>query len=391
MFRYYILVIATITTTANASDGFYGGKLAQGDFECARKSAMQYVRENSRQPLEELCESLSQLRFDVAKKNTPQMAANYLIKREDELAVGHTTPLNTLSYAWLRSSIRNRIEALHASSHINQWIANNSQSSRYRLRILKPLDWPLMGKVSQVTSQKMVKCPQHMQHLDAQMAPGFEAYYFDAFMKRGCFRLKDETKDVGCVVDQSELDMTITAKVMFAAMNPLDPRIQMEVFILETQHKINGQFLPGYGFIGSLNDFSNNPYDGFQTSLSFQTSLMTLYHPPRCFAKVYFEEAKKHWQAALAWDKEDEQALINHLGAFHFYWDVAMRQKRGSAALGEWLAEGAYQAFGRTMELNKQAWPSLHDGVFNDLTLESFIDGYRKNVKVIKLDTIEKR
>jgi hypothetical protein len=348
----HIFVILLLAKAVYGAGGLYGTDKAHADFMSKTRGAVQYVADQcDNRSLEELTNTLSKLRFQIAKKHTPDIAKNFLILRDQEEALGHSTPLIAFEYTWLRGAIRDFLPRLIPS---DEWTQEGC--SRFRLRIMSRKSWPSSRALSEATHQKMRQNPPHLDAIDLDMVSGFDYYHFDAFLKRGCFRLLDERMKTSHVVDPQYLDTRLLQKIY-------TPRKDVKVFYFDTEHLVNGVFLPGFRYIGAYED-------------SIDKALVMLIHPPKCYVKAYFEETTRAWDRVRAWNGENVTELYTLMGTFHYYWGITMKLKRGSAALGGWLSQGLYNKFQNDFELDKAIAPSVDNLIHSSPTLTRFLNKY---------------
>lgn len=388
----------------------YGGEKGNSLFQEESKKAIQSIRQafkfyrenpttRKKDTLRNLTLRIANKRADIAKKTGSKNEKDFSIFRMTSESEYATTPLFPDNYKEMRHFLQERLVSLLSQPATNQWVLDGS--TRYRLRVMEPKDWPTTCKAKDFKLyQSALAEGVILKEGPVKIATDniLDMNYFKDFVMKGnVYNSKDNnffwyssdlqelaiknldkseilkrhrTLDV-VMEDWKNLDLSLLIEQRLIEQRHLNSPDKARLVRVDIEHKINDKYVPGYGLIGLIPNYDE--------IVAHDISLM-LCHPGKVYLSPLVEHYEELLEAAILADSQSTKEILEKVGLFHDFWLITMPFVRGGATDGEWIAEALYESHGYTHEIDKIQAPS--NASFMYWSIREFLENYTKAVKL---------
>ncbi len=417
------------SSQASSSILLYGGKEGNDIFQEASKKVIGALKKTFElyrnlpdtrrdDTLRNLILKTAKGRADIARQTKTGFADEFEIFRLEDEGEYSVTPLLLDCYEPIRLHCHKKILELISENKTGQWIEDGK--SRYRLRVIKPQEWPvvysldednlyqsglknlgLLGNDIRMASDKVLALNYLKEFIiDGNLCEGPQGHFINyspylvkiitrvlsPIFKKNRGKSRIFTLDWGNLTHSKAVpdEYKDGPKIEVLNFKKLKPKQsafrkspkETRFLYLETEHKLsNDIYTRGYNLMGMmLNTEHLNEY---------KIPLM-LCHP----GKVYLNTLVQHYEHllhdAILAESLNMEEVCDKVGLFHRYWTITMPFLRGSAAVGEWIAKGLYESHNYDYELDKSEVASIDHLSYMYWGEKEFLEKYRIIVKLNK-------
>ncbi|MFN7710466.1 MAG: hypothetical protein ACK5O7_05880 [Holosporales bacterium] len=432
IFLYVLSAALSPARSTSSNEGekeLYGGREGHQRFllksqriQSSLANRLRVLREDvslhSPQTFRTIIMKLARKRYKLAQAAAKGMEAeegvsDFLILRAEDPELDYTiTPLYLAQYDVIRDHFHQVIhhhlsqkKSADAKTPLDAWFPL-SADCRYQVQFLRPEEWPiLLLKEELERYTQLLTTQESLTSEDLQLARRvLESQYMAELLGDGgicrcgnhyftyqravvnlvqqVFATKiEDLKQKGMPLSGlSSINLFCCHRPeLYRELHDADVNIPkaMRLVRIHIEQKREDAFVPVFSFAGVTPSLGHLKQK--------QPIPLLLCHPPKLLLNPWMNRCEQNFYAALGADSTSPVEVARVIARFQNTWAITMPFRRGSAALGEWLAASLYEAHGLTAQASSEAL-SVDHASFIHWGWENFYEFYMKNHRIQSSD-----